>query len=45
MKKRFLIVLFTVVLLIGSLPASVFAEQSDDIIILYENDVHCKIEG
>lgn len=31
--------------MISVLTISVFAKQQDDIIILYENDVHCKIEG
>lgn len=34
-----------ILLLIGILPISAFASKSDDIVILYENDVHCEIEG
>lgn len=45
MKNKILALVVTVVLLIGILPASVFAAESDDIVILYENDVHCEIEG
>ena len=33
------------ILLVCSLPISAFAVQQEDIIILYENDVHCEIEG
>ena len=45
MKKRLLFFIVIVSLLIFSLPVSVLAEQGDDIVILYENDVHCEIEG
>ena len=45
MKKRLLFIVVMVSMLIGSLPISAFAKQKDDIIILYENDVHCEIEG
>ena len=45
MKKRLLFFIVIVSLLIFSLPISAFAEQKDDIVILYENDVHCEIEG
>ena len=45
MKKRFLILLLIAVLVIGSLPIAAFAAQQNDIIILYENDVHCEIQG
>lgn len=45
MKKRLLLVIVIGALLICSFHISVFAEQQDDIIILYENDVHCEIEG
>jgi 2',3'-cyclic-nucleotide 2'-phosphodiesterase (5'-nucleotidase family) len=34
-----------VLLLIGIMPISVAAQKSDDIVILYENDVHCVVEG
>ena len=45
MKKRLLLITVIVVLLVSSFPVSVFAEQKNDIVILYENDVHCEIEG
>ena len=45
MKKRLLLVIVIAALLICSFHICVFAEQQDDIIILYENDVHCAIEG
>ena len=45
MKKRLLFIIVIVSLLICTLPVSAFAAKQDDIIILYENDVHCEIEG
>ena len=45
MKKRLLLITVIVVLPVCSFPVSVFAEQKNDIVILYENDVHCEIEG
>ena len=46
MKKRILFVFVIVALLVQSLPMPVFAQvKEDDIVILYENDVHCEIEG
>lgn len=45
MKKILLSIIIVVVLLFCSLPLSAFAEQQDGIVILYENDVHCVIEG
>ena len=45
MKKRLLSIIIVAVLLFCSLPLSAFAEQQDGIVILYENDVHCVIEG
>ena len=45
MKKRLLFIIVIVSLLICALPISAFATQQDDIIILYENDVHCEIAG
>ncbi|MBQ2003854.1 MAG: bifunctional metallophosphatase/5'-nucleotidase [Peptococcaceae bacterium] len=49
MKKRLLCIIVIVSLLICSLPVSAFAEQQNDIendiVILYENDVHCEVEG
>lgn len=46
MSKRILSALLCAVLLICLLPTAVFAEgKSEDIVILYENDVHCAVEG
>ena len=45
MKKRLIVIIVIVSLVICALPVSVFAEESNDIIILYENDVHCEIGG
>lgn len=46
MKKRITALVISVLLIIGLLPTSIFAEQNtEDIIILYENDVHCIAEG
>ena len=33
------------ILVISALPVSVSAINNDDIVILYENDVHCTVEG
>lgn len=45
MKKR-LIALMCMILLIGTFPTMAFAaENPNDIVILYENDVHCAVEG
>ena len=45
MKKR-LIALMCIILLIGTFPTMAFAaENPNDIVILYENDVHCAVEG
>ena len=47
MKKRFLLITVIVALLVCSLHVVTFAEEQpqNDIIILYENDVHCEIDG
>lgn len=47
MKKRLLLITVIATLLICSLRVFTFAEQpnGNDIIILYENDVHCEIDG
>lgn len=46
MKKRILTIIITVLLLLGVAPTTVLAEKNtEDIIILYENDVHCAFEG
>ena len=45
MKNRIFAVILCVIMVIGIMPLSVFALESDDIVILYETDVHCSIEG
>ena len=45
MKNKIAIVITCILLLISMLPISVFAVNSNDIVILYENDVHCIVEG
>jgi 2',3'-cyclic-nucleotide 2'-phosphodiesterase (5'-nucleotidase family) len=45
MKNRIIAMIVCVLLLIGIMPISVAAQKSDDIVILYENDVHCVVEG
>ena len=45
MKKKIIAMVVCILLVIGVLPLSVYAANSDDIVILYENDVHCTIEG
>lgn len=45
MKTRILSFCILVAMLICAVPTSVFAGNSEDIIILYENDVHCELEG
>ena len=45
MKKRLLFFIVIVSLMINILPVSAVAEQQEGIVILYENDVHCEIEG
>ena len=46
MKKRLLITIVVVfAILISSLPILTFAKEQEDIVILYENDVHCEIDG
>lgn len=47
MKNRIITLIVTVLLIINLLPTSVLAQEikSDDIVILYENDVHCAVEG
>lgn len=47
MKNRILSLLVCLFLLVGMIPISVSAEveKSDDIVILYENDVHCAVDG
>ena len=45
MKNRWIAMIVCAVLLLGVLPVSASVSKSDDIIILYENDVHCSIDG
>ena len=45
MKKRFLGFIVCISLIICSFAGIVSAKESDSIIILYENDVHCAVEG
>ena len=45
MKNKIIAILICALLLIGTIPMSVFAQSNDDIIILYENDVHCIVDG
>ena len=46
MKKSVAAVILCVLLVIGIFPINAFAVQNtEDIIILYENDVHCAIDG
>ena len=44
--KKLVIVVLSLVLILGAFPTVVFAESAaEDIIILYENDVHCAVDG
>jgi len=45
MKKRILSVLIFAFLLLGSLSINSFALNEEEIVILYESDVHCAVEG
>ena len=45
MKNKIIAIIACVLMLVGLLPLSTFALKSDDIVILYETDVHCEIEG
>lgn len=45
MKKRLLSCIVCICMLLCSLNAVVFAKDSETIVILYENDVHCAVEG
>ncbi len=44
MKKKLFALLCAVSLIIGTLPAAVLA-AADDIVILFESDVHCAVDG
>lgn len=43
--KKIIAMLICALLLVGVLPLPSFALNTEDIVILYENDVHCVIEG
>ena len=43
--KKIIAMLVCMLLLVGVLPLPSFALNTEDIVILYENDVHCVIEG
>lgn len=45
MKNKIIAMIVCMILLIGVLPLSSYASNVEDIVILYENDVHCTIEG
>ena len=45
MKNRFIAFFISVLLIAGLLPISASAINNEDIVILYENDVHCAVEG
>lgn len=45
MKNRIFNIFLCVILIITILPVSSFAVNESDIVILYENDVHCIVEG
>ena len=45
MKNKIIAIIICVVLIVGIMPVSAFAQSSDDIVILYENDVHCVVDG
>ena len=46
MKKKLSVLILCCMLVIGLFPTAAFAEQkNEDIVILYENDAHCVIEG
>ena len=45
MKNKIIAMIVCVLLLVSIVPFSAFAQSNDDIVILYENDVHCEISG
>ncbi len=45
MKNRIISIIVCTLLIVGIMPTAVLASDSEDIIILFENDVHCSIEG
>ena len=44
-KKLLLIVLMALVLALGAFASTAFAAEGNDIIIIYENDIHCNVNG
>ena len=45
MKNKVIATILSLIIVISTLPLSVSAINNDDIVILYENDVHCTVEG
>ena len=45
MKNKVIATILSLIMVISALPVSVSAINNDDIVILYENDVHCTVEG
>ena len=46
MKRKIIAIILSILLVVGTLPiVSVSALNTEDVVILYENDVHCIIEG
>ncbi len=43
--KKITAILVAILLFVGICPTGVLAASNEDIVILYENDVHCAIEG
>ena len=44
-KNKVIATILSLIIVISTLPLSVSAINNDDIVILYENDVHCTVEG
>ncbi len=45
LKRKFSVLLCAAALVFAAFPAAVCAESADDIVILFESDVHCATEG
>ncbi|MBO5841942.1 MAG: hypothetical protein J6R46_03000, partial [Clostridia bacterium] len=45
MKNKIIAMIVCILLLVSMMPTTAFAQNNDDIIILYENDVHCEVGG
>ena len=45
MKKRILSMLMVFCLVLSMVPMAAFATETGDIVILFENDVHCNVDG